>query len=218
MIQLDDVRKVYRTKRGDVSALDGVSLSADAGELLTIRGPSGSGKSTLLFTLGGMVHPTGGTVRVGGRDLYSLSARERAGFRANNIGFVFQMFHLVPYLSVLENVILPTSAATDPGSESDALELLERFRMTERLHHRPSELSTGERQRTALARALLNKPKLILADEPTGNLDPENSDEVRRYLSEFNEAGGTVVLVTHAQGAPGQAGRVVTIRDGRVEE
>jgi ABC-type lipoprotein export system ATPase subunit len=218
MIALEDVRKVYRTKRGEVPALDGVSFSVETGEFLTVRGPSGSGKSTLLLAVGGMVRPTEGTVTVDGKDVYALSAPERAAFRAGNIGFVFQMFHLVPYLTVLENVLLPTVVGDGSAGEPEALALLERFRMTDRAHHKPAELSTGERQRAALARALLRRPGLLLADEPTGNLDPENAAEVMGYLTEYHHDGGTVVVVTHEQAAADHAHRTVTIRGGKIEQ
>jgi len=216
MIALENVRKVYRTKRGE--ALDGVSFSVAAGEFLTVRGPSGCGKSTLLLTIGGMVRPTQGTVTVDGKDVYALSAAQRAAFRADNIGFVFQMFHLVPYLTVLENVLLPTAAGGGSAGEAEALALLERFRMTDRAHHKPAELSTGERQRAALARALLRRPGLLLADEPTGNLDPENAAEVMSYFTEYHHEGGTVVLVTHEQAAADHAHRTVTIRGGKLAQ
>ncbi|NCO41405.1 MAG: ABC transporter ATP-binding protein [Armatimonadetes bacterium CG_4_10_14_3_um_filter_66_18] len=218
MIALENVRKVYRTKRGEVPALDGVSFSVAAGEFLTVRGPSGCGKSTLLLTIGGMVRPTQGTVTVDGKDVYALSAAQRAAFRADNIGFVFQMFHLVPYLTVLENVLLPTAAGGGSAGEAEALALLERFRMTDRAHHKPAELSTGERQRAALARALLRRPGLLLADEPTGNLDPENAAEVMSYFTEYHHEGGTVVLVTHEQAAADHAHRTVTIRGGKLAQ
>ncbi len=217
MIQLHDVHKAYRDRRrGEVRALDGLSLAIDAGEFVVVKGPSGSGKSTLLMTIAGMARPTAGRVEVDGRDLYALSGSERAEFRARYIGFVFQMFHLAPYLNVLENVLLPTLAVARPDAREKALALLERFGMADRLTHKPGELSTGERQRTALARALLTDPKLILADEPTGNLDPENAAEVMGYLAEFHQQGGTVVLVTHEAATEEYAQRVVRLQAGRI--
>jgi len=218
MIQLNDVHKVYPGRKGEVRALDGVTLSVESGEFVAIKGPSGSGKSTVLMVVGGMNRPTAGGVSVDGTELYAISHHERAQFRAERIGFVFQMFHLVPYLTVLDNVLLPTLALSGRGGRERALELLERFRMTERLHHKPGELSTGERQRAALARALLNEPKIVLADEPTGNLDPDNAGEVLGYLKTFRDGGGTVVLVTHEESALGHADRVVQINRGRVED
>jgi len=217
IVHLDGVTKRYRGPQGEVRALDAVSLGVEAGEFLTIRGASGSGKSTLLLTIGAMVRPTAGRVTVAGTDLYALSPGERARFRAENIGFVFQLFHLVPYLSVLENVLLPTLAvrSADDGT-AKAAALLERFGLSHRLHHRPSELSIGERQRVAMARALLNRPRLILADEPTGNLDPGNATEVMNHLSEFHREGATLVVVTHEELAARYAQRTVLIREGRI--
>ena len=218
MIQIENVSKLYRDKRhGEVRALDGLSLSIDAGEFVAVKGPSGSGKSTLLMTMAGMARPTDGRVVVDGVDLYAASGQERARFRAERIGFVFQMFHLVPYLTVLENVLLPTLAGVAHDGRDKALALLERFGMTGRLRHKPGELSTGERQRTAMARALLSDPKLILADEPTGNLDPDNAAEVMGYLCEFHKDGGTVVVVTHEAATEEHAQRVVRIREGEIE-
>ena len=218
MIRFENVSKVYRDRRrGEVRALDGLNLSIDAGEFVAVKGPSGSGKSTLLMTMGGMARPSEGTVAVDGMDLYAATTAKRARFRAEQIGFVFQMFHLVPYLSVLENVLLPTLASTSNAGRQRAMELLDRFGLTGRIAHKPGELSTGERQRTAMARALLGDPTLILADEPTGNLDPENAAEVMGYLSEFHQGGGTVVVVTHEAAIEEHAQRVIRIRDGRVE-
>ena len=217
MIDLEKVSKVYRTRNGEVRALDRVSLSVDRGEFLVVRGPSGSGKSTLLLTIGGMIHPTEGRVIVNGRDLYAMSGRERARFRAEHIGFIFQMFYLVPSLNVIENVLLSASAAKGKAELSRAQELLERLGLSGREHHRPSELSTGERQRTAIARALFNRPEIILADEPTGNLDPDNAAEVMGYLSEFHRDGGTVIVVTHESMAERYADRVVRLREGHIE-
>ncbi len=219
MIRLDNVSKVYRDRgRGPVRALDGLSLCIDAGEFIAVKGPSGSGKSTLLMTIAGMAQPTDGRVEVDGADVYALSGQARAKFRAEHIGFVFQMFYLVPYLSVLENVLLPTLSGAVSNAHDRARELLDRFGMAGRIRHKPAELSTGERQRTAMARALLRSPKLILADEPTGNLDPENAAEVMGYLGEFHQAGGTVIVVTHDAATEEHAQRTVLLQDGRIVE
>jgi putative ABC transport system ATP-binding protein len=162
-----------------------------------------------------MVHPTKGRVVVDGKDVYAMSGRDRAKFRAENVGFVFQMFHLVPYLTVIENVLLPSGGGT--GARAEAEGLLERLGLSSRTRHKPAELSAGERQRTAIARALLNRPKMLFADEPTGNLDPENSVAVMGYLSEFHRDGGTVIVVSHESVAADYAQRVVQLKDGRVE-
>ena len=217
MIQLKDVTKVYQTADGPVRALGGVSLDVTAGEFVAVRGPSGCGKSTLLTIVGGLGMPTSGRVLVGGEDLVAVGSAGRAHFRAERIGFVFQMFHLLPYLTVLENV----AAAALPGGKASARqragELLEDFQLADRLRHRPAELSTGERQRVAIARALINRPRLILADEPTGNLDAENSQAVLQILAGFQREGGTVLLVTHQEQAAGYAGRTVLLRNGLVQ-
>ena len=219
MIHLEHVSKVYPRAQGEVRALDSIALDVAAGDFVAIKGPSGSGKSTLLLTIGGMVRPTSGRVVVADTDLCALSGRARARFRAEHIGFVFQMFHLVPYLTVLENVLLPIlTDAPSRGTRERALALLERFGMAARTEHKPAELSTGERQRVAMARALLNQPRLILADEPTGNLDPDNAAEVMAYLDEFHQGGGTVLMVTHEQVAEGHAQRTILIRDGKLQE
>jgi len=220
MVSLENVSKVYRTRHGDVRALDGFSLQVEEGEFVVVRGHSGSGKTTMLLAVGGMLRPTMGRVVVGGNDVYAMSERERAKFRAENIGFVFQMFHLVPYLNVVENALLPSGigAKNHPiAKKTDAIELLKNLRMSGREYHKPSELSAGERQRTAIARALLNRPKIILADEPTGNLDPENASEVIGYLEEFHSGGGTVIVVTHGEMADRYANRVVHLREGCVQ-
>jgi len=172
MIELSDVRRVYPGPKGNVAALDGVSLAVAEGEFVAIRGRSGSGKSTLLLTMGGMVRPSSGQVVFRGTDMYTVSAGDRARYRARDVGFVFQMFHLIPYLSVIDNVLAPGRLTGQAPERARAEELLERFGMGHRLGHTPAKLSTGERQRVAVARALLHRPALVLADEPTGNLDP----------------------------------------------
>jgi len=217
MVYLENVSKIYRTRHSEVKALDEVNLQIKEGEFVVIRGPSGSGKTTLLLNVGGMLRPTGGQVVVNGKDIYSMSERERAKFRTENVGFVFQMFHLVPYLNVIENVLLAAGTGRNRMVHEDARALLKRLRLSEREYHRPSELSAGERQRTAIARALLNRPKIILADEPTGNLDPNNADEVFVYLKEFHREGGTLLVVTHGKAADQYADRIVHLRDGHIE-
>ncbi len=218
MIRLENVSKVYDTKDGPVRALDGVSLHIERGEFVAVRGPSGCGKTTMLTLVGGLSTPTSGNVVVAGQDLASLSGAGRARFRAEAIGFVFQLFHLLPYLSVLDNVLV---AAAEPGDErlrKRAGELLERFQLGHRLKHRPGQLSIGERQRVAIARALLNSPPLVLADEPTGNLDPANAAGVLDLLAEFHRDGGTVLLVTHDAEAASYASRSVFLAHGKLDD
>jgi len=217
MIQLEDVSKIYETNGGPVRALSDVSLKVEQGEFVAVRGPSGCGKSTLLTIVGGLGMPTSGRVNVAGEDVVGMSSAARARFRARRIGFVFQMFHLLPYLTVLENV----AAAALPGQEAvartRARELLERFQLGDRLKHRPGQLSTGECQRVAMARAMVNRPQLILADEPTGNLDAESSASVLELLSAFQRDGGTTLLVTHQESAAKYAGRSIELRAGTIE-
>jgi putative ABC transport system ATP-binding protein len=197
------------TKRfGAVTALAPFDLEVTAGEFIAIKGASGSGKTTLLLTLGGMLRPTEGSVFFDGADLYSQSSGARADYRSTEMGFVFQMFHLVPYLGVEENVRL---AARNGAMAQRSRKLLEWFGLGHRLSHTPGELSAGERQRVALARALVNGPRLILADEPTGNLDPENDRQVFEHLSEIHRAGGTVIVVTHGSTADEFADRIVKL-------
>ncbi|MCA9041257.1 MAG: ABC transporter ATP-binding protein [Planctomycetaceae bacterium] len=208
----------------EVIAVKDISLDLSAGEFLAIHGPSGGGKSTLLLILGGLLRPDSGTIEINGRQPYALSAEDRASLRATEIGFVFQQFHLIPYLTVIENVIAPGLAPRPAGKESShtelhqrAVELIEKFGLAARADHKPGELSTGERQRTALARALLFKPPLLLADEPTGNLDDENARIVLTAMKEYCAEGGGVLLVTHDARASEYADRTLTIRDGQLQ-
>ena len=213
MIEANGLRKEYRRGASRIAALADVSFSAAAGEFVAITGPSGCGKSTLLMTLGGMLRPTRGTVTVNATDVYGGSTAATAAFRARNIGFVFQMFHLVPYLSVFDNVLL----ASRGEAHERAAALVERVGLTDRLAHRPSELSAGERQRAAIARALINEPPVILAGEPTGSLDPDNESAVLDILASFHADGGTVLLVTHGAAALSYSDRHVTMVAGSIE-
>ncbi len=216
LVEIRDARKTYKGASGQVQAVDGLSLTLDAGDFVAVQGPSGCGKSTLLLLAGGLLAPESGSVLIAGEDPYALTADARSMFRAENIGFVFQQFHLVPYLSVLDNVLAPSIATGAAGCEKRARELIDEFGLSHRLEHTPGELSSGERQRTALARALLNEPKVLLADEPTGNLDAENANEVLKHLREFASAGGAVLLVTHDVHAAA-ADRVIHLRDGKLD-
>jgi len=218
MIRFEEVTKVYPTANGEVRAIDGVSLEVAEGEFIAVRGPSGCGKSTLLALAGGLARPTSGLVEVAGANLATMGPADLARFRVENIGFVFQMFHLLPYLSVLENVVVAAPEGLADESRERAKELLDRFGMTERLTHRPGELSAGERQRVAMARALLNRPKVLLADEPTGNLDPENAAAVLQLVTLFRNEGGTVLLVTHEDQAAAAADRTVLMRFGKLDQ
>lgn len=219
-----DVHEVSRTfpapGGGEVKALDGVSLQIGQGEFVAVVGASGSGKSTLLFTIGGLSAPTSGRVAVDGHAVYDLDQGARAALRRTSVGFVFQTFNLVPYLTTVENVMLPALLAgrRRAGAEDAAVRLLERLGLGARRHHRPAQLSVGERQRAGIARSLVNGPGVILADEPTGNLDPEAAGHVVTLLRQLNDDGQTVVMVTHDVDLAEQANRVVRLRAGLVEE
>ena len=216
MIRCDRVTKIFRKNGTEVTSLDRFTAEVAEGEFVAVRGPSGSGKTTLLLTLGGMQRPSEGSVQLDRHDLYALSPAERARLRSSEIGFVFQMFHLVPYLDLLGNVLLACPGKPSVAVRQRAGRLLDELDLAKRANHRPGELSAGERQRLAVARALLNRPKLILADEPTGNLDSENAAEVIRHLAEFHRSGGTVVLVTHGAAAETHADRILRLEQGRL--
>lgn len=219
MLSLANVSKKYVGAAGPVQALDAVSLELGPGQFIGVQGPSGCGKTSLLLVAGGLMRPDSGEVRIAGTDVYALPPDRRATFRGETIGFVFQQFHLVPYLSVLDNVLaaaLATQSASSATVRARAENLIDRFGLSHRLHHVPGALSTGERQRAALARALLNEPKCLLADEPTGNLDHENATLVLDAMAEFAASGGAVLLVTHDERAAQRAESVVTMSAGRI--
>jgi len=211
LVQIEDLRKQF----GDVRALDGVSFNVDVGEWIAIMGPSGSGKTTLINILGGLDTPTSGRAIVDGAELARLDEAGLTRFRAEKVGFIFQQFHLVPYLTALENVMLAQyfHSTTD---EREARAELERVGLGDRLDHLPSELSGGEQQRVAVARALINQPKLILADEPTGNLDEANEQIVLRLLQELHSEGHTILMVTHAPEIGALADRRIDLHHGRL--
>jgi ABC-type lipoprotein export system ATPase subunit len=219
MLRITDLSKKY-SKAPDavIRALDGVSLNIEPGEFVVVQGPSGSGKTTLLLSSGGLLPPSAGAVEFDGRNLYRMSQSERARLRAREIGFVFQQFYLVSYLNVLENVLTPSLALPDPQARIRASELIGHFKLTDRISHLPAELSTGERQRVGLARALLNKPRFLLADEPTGNLDQDNTAIVLGYFAEFARSGGTVLMVTHSASAAEYAHRTVQLKQGKLSD
>ncbi len=223
ILQLTHVTKVYPGPSGKEGprVLDDVSLTLRAGESMSIVGPSGSGKSTLLNLIGAIDTPTSGQVLLEGTDLSGLDEGELAGIRSRRIGFVFQMHHLLPQCTLLENVLVPTLAAGDidrQAAESRARELLARVGLDDRLDHRPSELSGGECQRVAVVRALVNAPALVLADEPTGALDHRTAETLADLLAELNETDGvTLLVVTHAMDLAQRMKRVLTLCDGKLE-
>ncbi|MDF1522341.1 MAG: ABC transporter ATP-binding protein [Trueperaceae bacterium] len=218
-VELTSITKTY-TVGTTVHAVDDVSLTLRHGSYTAIMGPSGSGKSTLTQLIGLLDTPTSGTLRVDGRDAGALSDWERTTLRGAEIGFVFQAFNLMPKLTVLGNVLLPMQflGVAPAVRRARALELLERMGMSDRLHHRPNQLSGGQRQRVAIARALANDPTLILADEPTGNLDSKTGDEVLQLFDELHAQGTTLLLVTHERRVAERADRIVHMEDGRVRD
>ncbi len=219
MIELADIVRRYRTGGQTVNALDGVSLRVGRGEYLAITGASGSGKSTLLNVLGCLDRPDEGRYRLEGTDVAALDDGQLSEVRNRRIGFVFQSFHLMPRLSVLENVLLPQRFALSPFAhdvEARARELLERVGLGKRLHHRPSELSGGQMQRAAIARALVLAPALLLADEPTGNLDSKSAADILALFDELHGEGQTVVMVTHDMELAERLPRQVRLMDGRI--
>jgi putative ABC transport system ATP-binding protein len=220
MIQLDQVTKQFAGKR-DVSALRGVTLSIAKGEMVAIIGPSGSGKSTLLNLVGGLDRPSSGEVRVGGQALGGLSDDELTKVRRDTIGFIFQFFNLLPTLSCLENVGLPLHLRGWPRArvQERATELLTLVQLAHRLHHLPDELSGGERQRVAIARALSIYPPVLLADEPTGNLDTQTGEDILALIRDLHaRLGSTVVIVTHDMNVARSCSRTITLRDGQIVE
>jgi lipoprotein-releasing system ATP-binding protein len=217
LVELTHVQKSYAAPSGEV--LRDINFQLAAGEAVAIVGPSGSGKSTLLNLIGALDQPTHGTVRFDGRDLAGLSANELAGLRNREIGFVFQLHHLLPQCTVLENVLIPTlanpSARNTAAAGQRAERLLDRVGLKPRRHYRPGQLSGGERQRTAVVRALINQPKLLLADEPTGSLDQAGADNLTRLLVELNqEESVALVVVTHSRELAGRMKRVLELREG----
>jgi putative ABC transport system ATP-binding protein len=213
LVQVDDISKAY----AGLLALDHVSFEVLAGEWIAIMGPSGSGKTTLINILGGLDRPTRGRAIVDGVNVGKLGERELTRYRAERVGFVFQHFHLVPYLSAVENVML-AQYFHSVADEAEAVESLARVGLMDRTHHLPSQLSGGEQQRVALARALINHPKLILADEPTGNLDEANEQIVLELLQELHRAGHTILLVTHSPEIGRMADRRIELAHGRLTQ
>jgi len=218
MLKMEEVSKNYQHRGRMVTALDGATLEIAKGDFVSVVGPSGSGKSTLLLMLGGMLSPSSGRVLLDDRSIYDLGSNARARLRRKHIGFVFQTFNLVPYLTALQNVQVPLYLAgmDHNAQEEKATALLERVGLGDRMDHKPTELSVGQQQRVALARMLANDPAVILADEPTGNLDPETSRQIIGFFEDFNREGRTIVMVTHDPQAAERARRTLKLEDGRI--
>jgi len=218
MIEFRNVSKLYRMGTNTVKALDDVSLHINEGEFVAIRGPSGSGKSTLMHLLGFLDSPTSGEIILDGKNLASVTPKQRATIRCRKIGFIFQSFNLLPRLNVLQNVMLPVSylRAPHPRAREVAQEALAQVGMAERAHHRPNQLSGGQRQRVAIARALMNEPRILLADEPTGNLDSQTALTIMELFARLNAEGRTVILVTHDNQLARHCRREIAVLDGKI--
>ena len=218
MSQLNDIKKIFRTEEVETFALNGVGLEVKEGEFVAIMGPSGCGKSTLLNILGLLDNPSEGTYRLNGRDVSTLKEDERTELRKGCIGFVFQSFNLIDELNVYENVELPLlyMGIASKERKQRVMDVLRRVNMSHRSKHFPNQLSGGQQQRAAIARAVISRPKLILADEPTGNLDSKNGLEVMNLLAKLHEEGTTIVMVTHSRHDAGFADRIVNLFDGQV--
>jgi len=218
-VHLKKLDKHYTSDAYCVIALNAIELAVEEGCFLGVMGPSGSGKSTLLSILGGLCHPTAGKVLVDDIDLYGLSSEKRADFRREYLGFVFQSFNLIPYLTALENVMLPLAVKRMPVAEKKqrASDVLERVGLSHRMSHLPNQLSGGEQERVAIARALVNEPPLILADEPTGSLDITTSREIMDLFQQLNTEGQTIIMVTHNEENRPYFDRTVVLRDGVID-
>jgi putative ABC transport system ATP-binding protein len=217
MIELDNITKVYKMGRTEVVALNGVSLRIEPREMVSIIGPSGSGKSTLMHIIGCLDKPTSGQYRLEGVEVSKLNDNKLAEIRNKKVGFVFQSFNLLPRNTALDNVELPLIYGGAGNRRQRALQALESVGLAQRAHHRPNELAGGEQQRVAIARALINNPSLILADEPTGNLDTQTSKEIILLFQKLNEQGITIVLVTHEADIAAYTQRSIKMRDGKIE-
>jgi len=218
MLTMNNVSKIYHHRGKPVHALDEANVNIQQGDFVSVVGPSGCGKSTLLLMLGGMLSPTSGTIQIKGTSVYDLSPNQKADLRKKHIGFVFQKFNLIPYLTAFENVQIPLLVAgvSEEDKRSKAEQALQRVGLGDRMDHKPSELSGGQQQRVALARMLVNDPDIILADEPTGNLDPETAGHIVSFFEEFNKEGKTIVMVTHDPSAAAKAKTILHLSNGKI--
>lgn len=217
ILSVKNLSKIYGDENNHVIALDNVSFGVEIGEFIAIIGASGSGKSTLLHQIGGVDHPSSGKVIINNTDIYTLNENDLAIFRRNEIGLIYQFYNLIPVLNVKENITLPLQLAHQKVDQKRFNTLIEQLGLSNRLKHLPNQLSGGQQQRVSIARALINQPSLVLADEPTGNLDSKNSDEIIRLLKEANEKyHQTIIIITHDNNIAKLANRVITIKDGKI--
>ena len=217
ILSVKNLSKIYGDENIHVIALDNVSFDVEIGEFIAIIGASGSGKSTLLHQIGGVDHPSSGKVIINNTDIYTLNENDLAIFRRNEIGLIYQFYNLIPVLNVKENITLPLQLAHQKVDQKRFNTLIEQLGLSNRLKHLPNQLSGGQQQRVSIARALINQPSLVLADEPTGNLDSKNSDEIIRLLKEANEKyHQTIIIITHDNNIAKLANRVITIKDGKI--
>ncbi len=219
LIQVENISKEYAWGGANVSAIKQMDFSIDDGEFISVIGQSGSGKSTLLSILGGLNRPSGGNVFIDTLNVYDLSSEQRADFRSEYIGIIFQSFQLIPYLTVLENVMLPMTITRGKTSEKreQAAEVLEKVSLTNKANRLPARLSGGEQERVAIARAIVNKPPILLADEPTGNLDSHTANEVMELLKQLNDMGQTIIMVTHNPQMCSYTHRTINVKDGKCD-
>ena len=217
ILSVKNLSKIYGDENNHVIALDNVSFDVEIGEFIAIIGASGSGKSTLLHQIGGVDHPSSGKVIINNTDIYTLNENVLAIFRRNEMGLIYQFYNLIPVLNVKENITLPLQLAHQKVDQKRFNTLIEQLGLSNRLNHLPNQLSGGQQQRVSIARALINQPSLVLADEPTGNLDSKNSDEIIRLLKEANEKyHQTIIIITHDNNIAKLANRVITIKDGKI--
>ena len=217
ILSVKNLSKIYGDENNHVIALDNVSFDVEIGEFIAIIGASGSGKSTLLHQIGGVDHPSSGKVIINNTDIYTLNENDLAIFRRNEIGLIYQFYNLIPVLNVKENITLPLQLAHQKVDQKRFNTLIEQLGLSNRLNHLPNQLSGGQQQRVSIARALINQPSLVLADEPTGNLDSKNSDEIIRLLKEANEKyHQTIIIITHDNNIAKLANRAITIKDGKI--
>ena len=216
MLEVMEVSKIYGMGAATVTALDQVSLKVDKGEYIAIMGPSGSGKSTLLNIIGGLDHISSGQVFVGGERIDNMDEDALVSIRRGKIAYIFQQYHLLASLTALENVLLPLTFGNIKDQDGKALALLDSVGLSKRAHHKPSELSGGEQQRVAIARALVNDPLLLLADEPTGNMDQHNGEEIMNLFDRLNQEGRTIIMVTHNPDAAKRAQKIIMLKDGQI--